>query len=127
LTFLSDIIAFETVMVAILIPLSIEIISRISERYNSEVLIYVFQKHWGYKILFPLLLFNLVVLIILKFFMTKEYTNSLVWKIIAWIMLFIFIIIAIIVGLVINRIIKFVSDPKYVLDQLYQNVKKNLE
>jgi len=59
--------------------------------------------------------------------MTKEYTNSLVWKIIAWIMLFIFIIIAIIVGLVINRIIKFVSDPKYVLDQLYQNVKKNLE
>jgi len=59
--------------------------------------------------------------------MTKEYTNSLVWKIIAWIMLFIFIIIVIIAGLVINRTIKFVSDTKYVLDQLYQNVKKNLE
>ena len=114
-------------MVAILIPLSIEIISRISERYNSKVLIYVFLKHGRYKILSPLLLFNLVVLIILKFFMTKEYTNSLVWKIIAWIMLFIFIIIVIIAGLVINRTIKFVSDTKYVLDQLYQNVKKNLE
>ena len=59
--------------------------------------------------------------------MTKEYTNSLVWKIIAWIMLFIFIFITIIVWRVINYIIKFVSDPKYVLDQLYQNVKKNLE
>ena len=125
--FLSDIIAFETVIVALLIPLSIEIISRISERYNSDVLIYVFQRQWRYKILPRLLLFNIVALIVLKFFMKEDYTNTLVWKAIAWFMLLIFICIAFIVWRVIKYIIKFVSDTNYVLNRLYQDAKKSLD
>lgn len=52
LGFLSDVIAYQAAVVAITIPVSLEIISRISERYQSGVIIKKFNKQWQLRVLF---------------------------------------------------------------------------
>ena len=125
-TFLSDVAAFEAVIIAFLVPLSIEIISKISERYNSDVITRSFEDNWENKILPPFLLINIVAAIMLRFFI-QDGTDSLIWKILAWIVLFIFIYIAFAIWRVINRIKLFVSDTKSVINQLYEDVEKSIE
>jgi len=125
-TFLSDVAAFEAVIIAFLVPLSIEIISKISERYNSDVITRSFDNTWENKILPPFLLINIVVAISLRFFVQDD-IDSMVWKILAWVVLFIFIGIAFAIWRVINRIKTFMSDTGYVLNQLYEDVEKSIE
>ena len=124
--FLSDVAAFEAVIIAFLIPLSIEIISKISERYNSEVIINAFENSWGNRILTPSLLVNIVLAIGLRF-MPYEEINPLAWKISAWAIFLTFIFIAVIVWRVIIRIKTFISDPEAVINKLYQDVEKSLK
>jgi len=125
-TFLSDVAAFEAVIIAFLVPLSIEIISKISERYNSDVITRSFDNTWENKILPPFLLINIVVAISLRFFVQDD-IDSMAWKILAWAVLFIFIGIAFAIWRVINRIKTFMSNTGYVLNQLYEDVEKSIE
>lgn len=125
-TFLSDVAAFEAVIIAFLVPLSIEIISKISERYNSDVIIRSFDNTWENKILPPFLLINIVAAIVLRFFIQDD-IDSVIWKIFAWIVLFVFIYIAFAVWRVINRIKTFMSDTKSVINQLYEDIEKSIE
>lgn len=125
-TFLSDIAAFEAAIIAFLVPLSIEIISKISERYNSDVITRSFENNWENKILPPFLLVNIVAAIVLRF-LVQDGTDSLIWKIFAWIVLFVFIYIAFAIWRVITRIKIFMSDTKSVVNQLYQDVEKSIE
>lgn len=125
-TFLSDIAAFEAAIIAFLVPLSIEIISKISERYNSDVITRSFENNWENKILPPFLLINIVAAIILRF-LVQDDIRSVAWKILAWIVLFVFIYIAFAIWRVINRIKTFMSDTKSVINQLYEDVEKSIE
>lgn len=124
--FLSDIAAFEAVIIAFLVPLSIEIISKLSERYNSDVITRSFEDTWQNKILPPFLLLNIITAIVLRFFI-QDGTDSLLWKILAWTVLLAFILVAFAILSVITRIKTFMSDTKSVVDQLYQDVEKSLE
>ncbi|MEQ8193784.1 MAG: hypothetical protein RIB59_04780 [Rhodospirillales bacterium] len=119
--FLSDVAAFEAVTIAILIPLSIEIISKLSERYNSEVIIRTFEEYWANKYLPGFLLINIVAVVILRFF-AHDYVSSHIWKISALIILLFFIVIAFVVWRVIRQIRFFMHDTRFILDQLYKNV-----
>ncbi|PIR88863.1 MAG: hypothetical protein COU07_04140 [Candidatus Harrisonbacteria bacterium CG10_big_fil_rev_8_21_14_0_10_40_38] len=125
-TFLSDVAAFEAAIIAFLVPLSIEIISKISERYNSDVITRSFNNTWENKILPPFLLINIVAAILLRFFVQDD-INSVVWKILAWIVLLVFIYIAFAIWRIINRIKTFMSDTKSVISQLYEDVEKSIE
>lgn len=125
-TFLSDVAAFEAVIIAFLVPLSIEIISKISERYNSDVITRSFENNWENKILPPFLLINIIAAIILRF-LVQDDINTVAWKILAWIVLIVFVFIAFAIYRVINRIKTFTSDIKSVLNQLYENVEKSIE
>lgn len=126
--FLSDVAAFEAAIIALLVPLSIEIISKISERYNSDVITRAFESSWGNKILPPFILINIVAAVILRFAVLEQGPNtSIIWKISAWIVLLIFMIVAVAIWRVIIRIKKFVGDPKSVIDQLYKDVEESLE
>jgi hypothetical protein len=125
-TFLSDVAAFEAAIIAFLVPLSIEIISKISERYNSDVITRSFDNTWENKILPPFLLINIVAAILLRFFVQDD-INSVVWKILAWIVLVVFMYIAFAIWRVINRIKTFMSDTKSVINQLYEDVEKSIE
>ena len=109
--FLSDVAAFEAAIIAFLVPLSIEIISKISERYNSDVITRSFENNWANKILPPFLLINIVAAIVLRF-LVQDDINSLTWKISAWIVLLVFICIAFAIWRVITRINIFMSYTK---------------
>jgi hypothetical protein len=124
--FLSDIAAFEAVIIAFLVPLSIEIISKLSERYNSDVITRSFENNFKNRTLPPLLLINIVVAIILRFFI-KDQTNPTALNILAWIVLLIFMYTAYAIWTVINRIKTFISDTQYVINQLYEDVKKSIK
>ncbi len=124
--FLSDVAAFEAVIIAFLVPLSIEIISKISERYNSEVIIRSFENNWANRILPPFLLINIVVAIGLRFFVQDD-IDSVAWKVFAWIVLLGFLCIAFAIWRVITRIKTFMSDIQAVIDQLYEDVEKSIE
>jgi hypothetical protein len=125
-TFLSDVAAFEAVIIAFLVPLSIEIISKISERYNSDVITRSFEDNWENKILPPFLLINIVAAIVLRF-LVRDNIDAAAWKILAWIVLLVFIYIAFAIWRVINRIKIFMSDTKSVINQLYEDVEKSIE
>lgn len=125
-TFLSDVAAFEAAIIAFLVPLSIEIISKISERYNSDVITRSFESNWENKILPPFLLINIVAAIVLRF-LVQDDISSMAWKILAWIVLIVFVYIAFAIWRVINRIKTFMSDTKSVISQLYEDVEKSIE
>ncbi len=124
--FLSNVAAFEAVIIAFLVPLSIEIISKLSERYNSDVINRSFERYWANKILPTFLLINIVVAIVLGFFIQDD-INSTIWKILAWIVLFSFICIAFTVWRVIKKIKTFMGDTQSVINQLYQDVEDSLQ
>jgi len=125
-TFLSDVAAFEAVIIAFLVPLSIEIISKISERYNSEVITRTFENKWENKILPPFLLINIIAAIVLRF-LVEDNVDSLSWKIAAWVILLVFIFIAFAIWRVIIRIKTFISDTKTIVNQLYRDVEESLK
>lgn len=125
-TFLSDVAAFEAAIIAFLVPLSIEIISKISERYNSDVIIRTFERHWANRILAPFLLLNIVAAVILRFLVVDS-ADSTIWKIIGWMMLVIFVGVAYAIWRVINRIKVFISNTKSVINELYRNVEESLQ
>lgn len=125
-SFLSDVAAFEAAIIAFLVPLSIEIISKISERYNSDVITRTFNSIWENRILPPFLLINIVAAIVLRFFVRDDIDN-IVLKIFAWLVLLVFLGIAIIILRVINKIKLFMSDTQYAINQLYENVERYIE
>lgn len=125
-TFLSDAAAFEAVIIAFLVPLSIEIISKISERYNSDVITRSFENNWENKILPPFLLINIAFAIALRFFVQDD-IQSVAWKVFAWIILLVFLYIAFAVWRVVNRIKTFMSDTQSVINQLYEDVERSIQ
>ncbi|MBI4743313.1 MAG: hypothetical protein HY776_00510 [Actinobacteria bacterium] len=125
-TFLSDVAAFEAIIIAFLVPLSIEIISKISERYNSDVITRVFESGLWNKTLPPFLLINIVAAILLRF-LVKDNADSLIWKITAWIVMLMFLYIAFAIWRMILRIKAFMGDTKHIVNQLNKDVNKSLE
>ncbi|MBP6913435.1 MAG: hypothetical protein KBC00_02390 [Candidatus Levybacteria bacterium] len=66
--FLSDVLTFQTAILALLIPLSFDVISRISDRYNSEIIIKRFQKEPVFLFLIGILVSNILYMLFLRFF-----------------------------------------------------------
>lgn len=71
--FISDILAFQTAILVLLIPLSFDVISRISERYKSDVIIKHFQKEIIFRTLIFLLFMNIFFSLFLKFFFIENF------------------------------------------------------
>lgn len=123
--FLSDIASFEAVIVALAIPLSFEIISRISERYQSEVVSKKFEQEKINRWLPILLLFNIIMAISLRF-ATTSHASSLKWKIVAWVMLFSFIGIAIALFYFTKKMKEYMQESN-VLNKLFEDAKKSIK
>lgn len=66
--FLSDVLAFQTALLALLIPLSFDVISRISDRYKSEIIIRRFQRERIFLSLTGTLIVNITYMLFLRFF-----------------------------------------------------------
>jgi len=121
--FLSDVAAFEAVVLAFFIPLSIEIVSKISERYKSEVIISAFDSIWENKILPWLLIFNIIFAISLRFLVNDDSLLGF-WRICAWIVFVVFIGTAVIIFRAIAKLKKYMTNVDYILEKLSQNAEK---
>lgn len=121
--FLSDIAAFEAVLIAIAIPLSFEIVSRISERYQSEVITKTFIQEWEIKWLPKFLVLNITLAIVLRFFVDSNPSSS-IWLFFAWVT---FIFFLFIVGVLLKFTAKlkhYMTDTGYVLNKLYEEAER---
>lgn len=117
--FLSDIAAFEAVIVAIAIPLSFNILSVMSEKYQSEVIPKKFTQELCVKYLPGLLICNIALAITLRF-LVKQNSSSITWKIFTFVA-FIFFIIIILILLIkfIPRLKCYMEGPKFILSELF--------
>ena len=122
--FLSDIITFESAVIAIAIPLSIEIVSRISERYESGIITEKFQQEWIVKCLPKLLIFNIVFIVFLKFF---DNYNLSIEKIFLWIALLLFITISVIFVSFFAKLRLYIAAPKNLLSLFFKETEDLLK
>lgn len=77
--FLTDVLAYQTAILALLIPLSFDVVSRISDRYRSEVIIKRFQKEVPFLGLIMVLVANITYILTLRFLSVESYwANSIV-------------------------------------------------
>lgn len=121
--FLSDVIAFQGAVIAIAYPLSLEIISRISERYSSNVITRKFSNEWSVKILPYLLIANVIIAVLLKFFYTGG-LSLLLPKALAWLTITIFLLSTILLIIFFNTIRDYATNSKYLIDQLLIDMKE---
>ena len=122
-SFLSDIAAFEAVIIGLAIPLSREIISRISERYHSDVISNRFAQEWEITWLPKLLMINIGLAIVLRFFWPTN-PSSIIWVISAWIIIVLFVSIAIIFMSYINKLNIYSGNTDFILKELYDDAEK---
>lgn len=121
-SFLSDVVAFEAVVIALSIPISIDVVTRISDRYQSDVIGRLLMKEKVIGLLPILLLLNIVASITLRFFINKD--NSSEYIIFEWLVFMFFIITVILLFIFYRKIIKYSTNEAYVLNQLFSNVGK---
>jgi len=124
--FLSDIVTFEIAIFAFLIPLSFEMISRISERYNSEII----TSFFGRKVL-PL---RIQIFILLSSVLTILYGLTgwvssqkaiLAWLVILPIILFFLVIYFITKFLIHFRL--YLTSPEVILNELFEDAKEAIK
>ena len=124
--FLSDIATFGGVIISLAIPISINIVTRISERYKSEIISNKFLKHWDFYLLFVLVIVDIIFSVCLRFLINSK-INDLTWIIFQWFMLFIFVLLISTFVKFFIRIFKIVSNPYYILNLLYKDAEKIFE
>lgn len=125
--FLSDIAAFEAAVIAFLIPLSIEIISKISERYESEITIRVFEERLSNWILPYMLMANIVLAILLRFSTNTSNEGTTLLTVLYWITLVFFVLVAFLILQVIRNIKKFMTNKSFIIRELLDDAKKSLK
>ncbi|MDH5613074.1 MAG: hypothetical protein OEY66_11535 [Gammaproteobacteria bacterium] len=123
--FISDIAGFEAVIIGIAIPLSFDVISRISERYKSDVITTKFLSHWSSKLLLPFLLINIFIAISLRFFHVETNTvNEEFWVVFSWIIYAGFISTALILFYYFRLVQQFAGNTDYIIKELLNEAGK---
>ena len=132
-SFLSDIAAFEAVIIAIAIPVSLEIISRLSDRYESAVISQHFVKETEVRLLPYFLIANILLAIVLRFLVNEELILTLsnnegkLWRVSSWILLGGFLTAVVMLVFYIRKLTKYLTDTTYVLNKLYREANKYLD
>jgi len=125
--FLSDVATFEAVVIGLAIPLSFEIVSRISERYQSEVITKKFIQNWEIKWLPVFLIANIVMAIALRFFVHDNLV-WIMWKILAWITFIGFLFIAgIFLFKFLPKLKRYMTDTNFILNEFFNEAEKLLK
>jgi hypothetical protein len=126
LGFASDVIAYQAAIVAITIPVSLEIISRVSERYQSGAVAREFSKQWQLKTLLVLIFTDALLGVTLKFFLVSEKIEMTAWKVVAWIVFIFFIATNIVLLAFFRSLRQYVTSAKFLLDHFFNDLNQNL-
>jgi hypothetical protein len=127
LGFASDVIAYQAAIVAIAIPVSLEIISRVSERYQSGAVTREFNQQWQLRTLLVLVVTDALFGVTLKFFVSSEQINIAAWKVIAWIVFIFFIATNVVLFAFFDNLRQYVTKTKFLLDRLFNDLNLNLK
>jgi len=124
--FLSDITGVLAAIIAISLPLSNDIISRISEKYESHrITNYLLEKCGSKKLLF-IAIANIVFTIIIRF-LVKEQTDSVLWKIFSWVALFWSIMCIYYFAIFASNLMKYMKGIESVINDLFQKAERYVE
>lgn len=116
--FLSDVAAFEATIIALAIPLSLEMVSRISERYQSEVITKRFLREWENKWLPILLIANIIVAVSLRFFVDDKPISE-IWKILSWTTFAGFLLVTVVLIKFFILLTKYITDTEFIIRELF--------
>jgi hypothetical protein len=122
--FVSDIIAYQAAIIAIAIPLSFEIISRISERYQSGVITKEFNRQWQFRLLIFLVLVDACLGVLFNFFVTDQIVG--LWKLVAWLIFFLFISTNVILLSFFDTLRKYATQTGFLVQQLTNDLENVL-
>ncbi len=121
--FISDINTFNVAVIVFWIPFSIQIITRISDRYKSAVIIRAFEKNWLNRWLLKFAFGNLILGTTLRIFMIdgnlsniEKFLSSLVWLFFMFTLLILF--------LLVKTIITYSYKTDIVLQGLIDDIQK---
>lgn len=117
---------FLGVILAFLIPMSIEIISKVAAKYNSDVIVRTFQSNIITKYFPYFVLVNICVMILMRFFASDEFYTTNTAKIIMWGLLIFSVIISALIGYIIFRLERIISDDSVPLAMLISNIEEYL-
>ncbi len=123
--FTSDVIAYQAAIIAIAIPVSLEIISRISERYQSGVITKEFNRQWQFKALLSLVIAEALLGITLKFFVDAKIDGY--WKVLAWGIFLLFFATNFALLAFFNNLRQYTSNTKFLLDRLFDDLTHVLQ
>lgn len=116
---LVDIATIEGVLITIALPLSFEIISRISDRYGSEAVIKAFLSEWVNRVLLIYLIINVIVVVFISEIASSlEHSSLMAWKIIAWSIFITFALGLLFFIIFTRRLNDYITKPTYVTDKL---------
>lgn len=126
--FFIQVLTFEGIILTIAVPLSLDMVSRVSERYQSSVVTRRFRSKYPVIFLPSVLLFKVTALIITLFFAPE---TSLVgaWKALSWLTLASFLaVVFLIIGYyrVLHRYMSEESS-QIILQDLFNNASKALQ
>jgi len=111
---LSDIIGFEVAILAFFIPLAIDMISRLSDRYASESIVKSFESERLYRWLPWVLAFNIAFVIFVKAF------NIVLPKSFSYLTVIIAVGLNFWILALLSRIKRYLISPDYVKDKLFK-------
>lgn len=121
--FLADIVTFEGVMVAVAMPLGYEIVTRISERYESDVISKQFAKSIYPKMLLLWPLSNLLLCIILQFSYVGKCT---IWGYATWLALISFLPPVCLFIRFVHTVYKYTTQTEYILKEFFNVMDQTL-
>lgn len=126
LGFASDVMAYQAAIIAIAIPVSLVIISQISERYQSGAITREFNRQWQLRVLLCLVIIDAVLVVTYKFFVVGDRVGDLGWKLVAWLIFLLFITTNIVLFAFFNTLRRYTTKTQFLLDRLFDDVQRVL-
>jgi hypothetical protein len=124
--FLSDIAAFAAVVVALAVPFSYDIIARISDRYQSDVIINEYRRHRVVRWMPGLALLTVLLAVTFRIAI-KEGPDSVPWNICALALWLWFVFFSLALARFLWLTTKYGSDVSYVMERLFRDAEKALQ
>lgn len=124
--FLTDAVAVEATLLGLTIPLSFEIISRISERYESDVVTRQFVSEPVVRWIPHCLIANICLAIVMKFMKSPGPHGGLKWRIFAWIGLLGFAFTTWMLFRFLDTLKKYVVNRQFVIESLLNEARNSL-
>lgn len=124
--FLTDAVAVEATLLGLTIPLSFEIISRISERYESDVVTRQFVSEPIVRWMPHCLVANIGLAIVMKFMKSPGQHGGFEWRLVSWFGLLGFIFTTWMLFRFLSTLKKYIVNRQFVVDSLLNEARKSL-